>query len=358
MKATLVIALFITLSVGLSFPQSLWAQSVFENPQPGSFQSGVGVISGWACEAERIEIVFYKDTEGGRETSFFVGTDLYGYSQESPPEGGISYQAAYGTSREDTKDICGDIDNGFGLLFNWNLLGPGTHLVLARADGKLFGTAIVTVTTLGQEFLTGASGEFVVEDFPAEENDISLSWQQSLQNFVIRGSLLSIIMGVPGKSSYPAPDDGTTGYSGVPPHVLENPPPGSAQSGVGVISGWVCEAERIDIVFNPGTDNEKTFQAGYGTSRADTEGVCNDSDNGFGLLFNWNLLGDWSAYGSSQGRRGEVFGSATVRVTTFDTEFLRDVGKHARLENFPDAGTDLIVAWQQSLQNFTICTAR
>ena len=58
MKATLIIALFVTLIGGLSLPQSLWAQSVFENPQPGSFQSGVGVISGWVCEAERIDIVF------------------------------------------------------------------------------------------------------------------------------------------------------------------------------------------------------------------------------------------------------------------------------------------------------------
>ena len=41
-------------------------------------------------------------------------------------------------------------------------------------------------------------------------------------------------------------------------------------------------------------------------------------------------------------------------VSTFSTEFLTDVGKHARLKNFPETGTDLIVAWQQSLQNFTI----
>ena len=42
MKATPILALFVTLVGGLSFPQSLRAQAVFENPQPGSFQSGVG----------------------------------------------------------------------------------------------------------------------------------------------------------------------------------------------------------------------------------------------------------------------------------------------------------------------------
>ncbi len=337
MKATLTIALFVTLTVCLPFPQSLWAQSVFENPPPGSFQSGVGVISGWVCEAEQIEIVFYP---GDRRETFFTGVDR-----------GISYQAAYGTAREDTKESCGDIDNGFGLLFNWNLLGPGTHTVLALADGEVFGTAIVTVTTLGEEFLTGASGHFVVEDFPTADEDIRLRWQQTTQNFVIQRPLLTT-RGLPW-GPYPHPNDGTVGYSGLPPHVLENPPPGSAQSGVGVISGWVCEAERIDVVFNPGTDNEMTFQAGYGTSRADTEGVCNDSDNGFGLLFNWNLLGAGQHTVSARAD-GVEFGSATVTVTTFGKEFLENVGKHARLKNFPDTGTDLIVAWQQSLQNFTI----
>ncbi len=343
MKAVLTIALFVTLSVGLSLPQSLRAQSVFENPQPGSFQSGVGVISGWACDAEQIDILFLPRTgrTGGIGTvDSFVDADLTDASdksQEAQPEGVISYQAAYGTSREDTQEVCGDIDNGFGLLFNWNRLGPGTHTVLARADGKFFGHATVTVTTLGQEFLRGARGGFVVEDFPVDGNDIVLHWQQTIQNFVIGGLTTR----------------GGPWEPGVPPHVLENPPSGSFQSGVGVISGWVCEADQIDIVFNPGTDTEMTFQAGYGTNREDTEGVCSDINNGFGLLFNWNRLGDGEHRVQAKAD-GEIFGSATVTVTTFGTEFLKDAGKHARLKDFPTTGTDLIVAWQQSLQNFTI----
>ena len=47
MKTTLSMALFVSLTGGLLFPQSLQAQAAFENPQPGSFQSGLGVISGW-----------------------------------------------------------------------------------------------------------------------------------------------------------------------------------------------------------------------------------------------------------------------------------------------------------------------
>ncbi len=314
MKVTPIIALFVTLSVGFSFPQSLRAQSVFENPQPGSFQSGVGVISGWVCDAERIDVVFNPGTENE-----------------------ATFQAAYGTDRGDTQGHCNDINNGFGLLFNWNLLDDGQHTVSAQADGVEFGSATFTVTTLGEEFLREASREFFIEDFPADGNEVILGWQETIQNFTIQGGM--------GSSS--------GGTSGTPPRILENPPPGSFQSGLGVISGWVCDAERIDVVFNPGTENEATFQAAYGTDRGDTQGHCNDINNGFGLLFNWNLLGDGQHTVQAKAD-GVEFGSATFTVTTFDTEFLRDVGKHARLENFPDTGTDLIVAWQQSLQNFTI----
>lgn len=53
-------------------------------------------------------------------------------------EGEISGQAQparYGTKRSDTKAVCGDTYNGFELLLNWNLLGDGEHMVVAKADG-------------------------------------------------------------------------------------------------------------------------------------------------------------------------------------------------------------------------------
>ena len=96
---------------------------ILENPGPNSFQSGVGLISGWVCDAEVVEI------------------ELNGTLQE----------AAYGTLRSDTEAVCGDIDNGFGLLFNWNLLGDGEHTIVAFSDGEEFGRTTFTVTTLGQE---------------------------------------------------------------------------------------------------------------------------------------------------------------------------------------------------------------
>ena len=81
--------------------------------------------------------------------------------------------------------MCGDTDNGFGVLFNWNRLGDGEHTVIALVDGVELGRAVVTVTTLGQEFLRGAEGECVVEDFPSPGEAVTLEWQQNQQSFVI-----------------------------------------------------------------------------------------------------------------------------------------------------------------------------
>ena len=134
-----------------------FVQGYLENPGADSFQSGVGLLSGWVCEAERVEI------------------ELNGVPQE----------AAYGTERLDTAGVCGDTDNGFGLLFNWNLLGDGEHEVVAYVDDVEFGRATVRVTTLGVEFLRGAEGECVVDDFPALGQTVTLEWHQNSQNFVI-----------------------------------------------------------------------------------------------------------------------------------------------------------------------------
>jgi hypothetical protein len=141
----------------LASPQSS-AVGVLENPSPGAFQSGIGVISGWVCAAGQVTI---------------------GIDDQAP------FPAAYGTGRADTIGVCGDADNGFGSLINWSLLGDGTHTLVAYADGVSFGQATFTVTTLGTAFLTGASGQFVLPEFAG--SDVTVRWQQAQQNFVIVG---------------------------------------------------------------------------------------------------------------------------------------------------------------------------
>ena len=105
------------------------AVGYLENPGPDSFQSGIGVLSGWVCEADEVVIAI----------------------------GDLAPQVAgYGTERLDTQAVCGDTNNGFGLLFNWNLLDDGEHAVVAYVDDEELGRATVRVTTLGEEFLRGA----------------------------------------------------------------------------------------------------------------------------------------------------------------------------------------------------------
>ncbi len=101
---------------------------------------------------------------------------------------GTEQEAAYGTERGDTAQQCGDTDNGFGLLFNWNLLGDGQHTVTAFADGIRLGQATVTVTTLGEEFLRGAFGTWTIDNFPDSGQSVTIEWSEELQNFVITHS--------------------------------------------------------------------------------------------------------------------------------------------------------------------------
>ena len=279
---------------------------VLENPSPNSAQSGVGIISGWACEADRIEIQF----------------------NHEPPQA-----AAYGTSRPDTQGVCGDSDNGFGLLFNWNLLGEGRHTVRALLDGAEFARTQVTVTTFDEEFLRGVQGSVRVPNFPRRGESRTLVWQQSQQNFVITA----------GQSRQGG------GTSGSPPRVLENPGPNSYQSGVGVISGWVCDAEQVELIIG----DLSPQRAGYGTERLDTAGVCGDTNNGFGLLFNWNRLDD-GVHTVRALADGREFAQVTVQVTTLGEEFARGLSREVTVADFPEVGVETTLVWQQAKQNFVI----
>ena len=282
-----------------------------ENPLSGSFQSGIGLFSGWVCDALRVEIEI---------------------------NGGTRLKAAYGTSRGDTVDRCGDSNNGFALPFNWNLLGNGQHTVRALADGVEFDRTTFTVTTLGAEFLTGASANYTLADFPRAGQRVRIEWQEASQNFVITPSSGAR----PPRATVPQNTIGSPG-------TLEIPRNGSFQSGIGLFSGWVCDAQTVEIEI----DGTVTLEAAYGTSRGDTVGRCGDSNNGFGLLFNWNLLGD-GPHTVRVLADGREFGRARFTVTTLGRESLTGVSGTYRLPNFPRQGVDVIVQWQEASQNFVI----
>lgn len=297
----------------LTAPVSATPQGFLDNPAPASIQSGIGVISGWVCEADEVTIQI----------------------DDGPP-----LQAAYGTTRVDTALVCGDTENGFGLTFNWNLLGPGPHTLRARVDGVELSRVAFEVTMLGVgEFQRDLVAQSSILDFPVEGHESYVQWEESLQNFVLQSSV-----------------EPPTGGSGSlqPRMALENPQPGSFHSGISVISGWACEVENIMLRIDEGD----ILRVAHGTTRADTVPVCGDEENGFGLTFNWNLLSDGlhtlTAYAD-----GSVFAKVHFAVTSLGLgEF--PVGLESltaavgTISDFPAQGSQVLVRWQDSLQNFVL----
>ncbi len=141
------------------------AIGLLENPQPNAKASGVDVISGYHCDAARIDIEI---------------------------DGKLTYRAGSGTPRADTQAMCGRSNTGFSLLINWNTLGTGLHVVRALGDGVEFARANANVVTLGGEFLKGLAGTMRLDNFPQPGKGVIAEWQEAQQNFVIREMLPSV----------------------------------------------------------------------------------------------------------------------------------------------------------------------
>lgn len=128
------------------------------NPGHRTFASGIGVISGWVCDAQQVEVQ--------------IGLQRI--------------RMAYGTDRPDTQSVCGDTNNGFVTLVNYNALGAGVHTARLVVDGRQVGSAHeFIVTTFGTEFLRGAEAAYVLDDFPRPGVNPVIIWSQGRQNFVI-----------------------------------------------------------------------------------------------------------------------------------------------------------------------------
>ena len=152
---------------------------------------------------------------------------------------------------------------------------------------------------------------------------------------------------------------------------LENPSSGGYRSGIGVISGWVCAANEVEVVI---TSNDRqgspqvTLAVAYGTSRPDTVGQCghNDPNTGFGMTYNFNHLreGEYTMRAFADGEEliGDPQTFNVVHLTTFavndEDRFLRDLeAAECRVMDFPAVGEDTILEWEQSTQNFMIIDA-
>ena len=129
-----------------------------ENPTPGAIKSGVGLVSGWVCDADELEISF---------------------------DGGSRLFVPYGSERTDTQGVCGDTDNGFGLLINYNNLGDGPHTATLYADGMVATQVNFNVKTLGTDFLRGVTGQGAIA--LSDGKQVSVQWEETTQGFTITG---------------------------------------------------------------------------------------------------------------------------------------------------------------------------
>ncbi len=305
-----------------------------EQPRPITVQNGLGMVAGWLCSEDPVVLEI-------------DGLPYHPAPMPAPVPPPLPRVVGSGGSglpprAVDPDELCDDTATGFGLPVNWNLLGDGQHTLIAYLDGIEFARTLVEVATLGEEFVHDAHGTCSVPDFPLPDHSVSLVWQEAGQHFAL-------------SDGQPPPSVGATSASDVLGR-LETPAPSSFQSGRGVISGWVCDAEAVSVEID-GTP----YPVAYGTARADTADVCETPAPGFGLSLDWNRLGpgDHEVVALADGAE---FGRATVRVTTLGAAFARDaesafvrgVAGECVVEDFPAPGEAVHLEWQEATQNFVI----
>ena len=139
-----------------------------------------------------------------------------------------------------------------------------------------------------------------------------------------------------------------------PKGALENPQPNDYASGIYLFSGWVCDAETVQI----GLDGVQLLDVAYGSDRLDTHDACGDSDNGFGLLVNMANLAP-GAHEAVLYADGQIIAQHAFKTAALSSgEFAEDLDGCAISEGFPTSDKDTIVKWTTSLQGFQITEER
>ena len=175
---------------------------------------------------------------------------------------------------------------------------------------------------------------------------------------------------------------------------LDVPAHGSTVSGIGLVHGWACYAQNpgnvvvgfYDLLLaqlDPRILPFASFRLAYGTGRGDTASICGDSNNGFSLSINWNLvlhalwrvrspvlnrLGyDWIDNSALRGGDIAAFvfvDGRDVASSRFsigmlpgwaETTFRRGARRRCiPVPNFPRFGETAYMSWQESSQNFVV----
>jgi Tol biopolymer transport system component len=292
-----------------------------ESPARQSHESGLGLIRGWICQATEIQY----SIDDQEKTTILSGLD-----------------------RADTKTLCGDSNNGYATLINYNLIGDGEHTIKLYANNQLFAEERFIVTSFGAEFLTGAARSLVIPDFPVTGTPTQLSWSTAHQNFVLTPFFNTSFIKADGISvqtiSQPFQNPATPSKG-----FHESPGDFSAESGLGLIRGWACQAGKIIMKI----DDAPWVEIPYGISREDTQSICGDRNNGYAFLKNWNVLGP-GQHRIQVRADNTLLADTMFVVTTLGEEFVTGLKRTVSFNHFPFQDDRLSLEWSEAHQNFVV----
>ncbi|MBK8898020.1 MAG: PASTA domain-containing protein [Candidatus Competibacteraceae bacterium] len=114
-----------------------------------------------------------------------------------------------------------------------------------------------------------------------------------------------------------------------------------------MIRGWSCEAGRVEV----SVDGGPLQATASGTNRPDTATVCGRTDTGFGLIYNWNRIGE-GLHNLRALANGVEFANVNFTVATLGGEFRTGLQGSYTVPDFPAAGSSAKIAWSEPHQNF------
>lgn len=126
-------------------------------PTPHTTVSGIGVISGWKCEAGELTVRF---------------------------DGGEPIPLLHGAERTDVLNAgaCDHATAGFLSIMNWGNLGDGEHTAVVYDDGVEFGRSVFTVRRFRDAFVKDAALTLPVQDFPHQGENAVFTWSEATQH--------------------------------------------------------------------------------------------------------------------------------------------------------------------------------
>lgn len=157
-----------------------------EIPKSGSTISGISLIAGWTCDVAEALTLRIEDTQVGSKS-------------------GITIPVLYGGIRSSTIEACGDDDNGFAMLFDYNSLPDGWHTITLSNSGHLLDRAAFFVESPSPDYLTPMTE--VLAGYQANGKEVLLRWvddQQQFQAISAPCSFLPLEADIPDSKGNPA----------------------------------------------------------------------------------------------------------------------------------------------------------